>query len=294
MKIIFIGCVISSEIFLKRLLLEKKNVVGVITKEKSYFNSDFVDLGKVCEESEIDYIYTKNINDEDVKKYIKEKMPDLILCLGWSQLLDEEILDIPRIGCIGFHPAELPCNRGRHPLIWALVLGLNETASTLFFLDKYADKGDIISQKKIKIDYEDDAMSLYKKVMDCAKEQLIDVLNKIERKELQIIPQSVEQGNCWRKRGKEDGKIDWRMSSRSIYNLVRALTKPYVGAHFVYKDTEYKVWKVTEILDKRYENIEPGKVIKSLEDGTVLVKTGDNLIKIIEYDKVILKDGDYL
>lgn len=294
MKIIFIGCVISSEIFLKRLLLEKKNVVGVITKEESYFNSDFVDLGKVCEESEIDYIYTKNINDEDVKKYIKEKMPDLILCLGWSQLLDEEILDIPRIGCIGFHPAELPCNRGRHPLIWALVLGLNETASTLFFLDKYADKGDIISQKKIKIDYEDDAMSLYKKVMDCAKEQLIDVLNKIERKELQIIPQSVEQGNCWRKRGKEDGKIDWRMSSRGIYNLVRALTKPYVGAHFVYKDTEYKVWKVTEILDKRYENIEPGKVIKSLEDGTVLVKTGDNLIKIIEYDKVVLKDGDYL
>ncbi|MFQ8877714.1 MAG: hypothetical protein ACLR7N_03875 [Roseburia hominis] len=42
-------------------------------------------------------------------------------------------------------------------------------------------------------------------------------------------------GNVWRKRGKRDGEIDWRMSSRAIYNLVRALTKPYVGAHFVYR-----------------------------------------------------------
>ncbi|WP_408641721.1 DUF4422 domain-containing protein [Sporofaciens musculi] len=55
-------------------------------------------------------------------------------------------------------------------------------------------------------------------------------------------------GNSWRKRGKTDGKIDWRMSVRAIYNLVRALAKPYVGAHFEYQGLEYKVWKVKEIV----------------------------------------------
>lgn len=294
MRIVFIGCVMSSEEFLNRLLLEGKNVVGVITKQKSDFNSDFVDLKRLCEENGMDYFYTTNVNGEDVKNYIKEKKPDLILCLGWSQLLDKEVLEIPKIGCIGFHPAELPYNRGRHPLIWALALGLNKTASTLFFMDQYADSGDIISQEEIRIDYQDDAMSLYHKVMECAKEQLIESLKRIENGELQVISQRKEKGNSWRKRGKEDGKIDWRMSSRNIYNLVRALTKPYVGAHFVYRGKEYKVWKVKEVFDKGYENMEPGKVIKKLENGHVFIKTGDNLIEMIEYDKAVLMVGEYL
>lgn len=121
MKIILIGCVRSSELFLKKLIEINAEIVGVITKEKSNFNSDFVDLGEICRENNIDYLYVKNVNDSLTKEYIRERKADLILCLGWSQLLDKEILDIPKLGSIGFHPAELPNNRGRHPLIWALV-----------------------------------------------------------------------------------------------------------------------------------------------------------------------------
>ena len=127
MRIFFIGCVKTSEIFLKKLLDLELNVVGVITKQTSSFNADFVDLGKVCIENNIDFLYAKNINDPVSEEYILEKKPDIIFCFGWSQLLSERILKIPPKGVIGFHPADLPKKRGRHPLIWALVLGLEET-----------------------------------------------------------------------------------------------------------------------------------------------------------------------
>lgn len=294
MRIVLIGCVKSSELFLKKLIEINAEIVGVITKEESKFNSDFVDLGKLCREHNIDYLYVKNINDSEAKEYIWNKQTDLILCLGWSQLLDKEILSIPSIGSIGFHPAELPCNRGRHPLIWALVLGLERTASTLFFLEEKADAGAILSQEYVDISYFDDAMSLYDKIMSVAVEQLQDVLRALENKTLVERDCDIAKGNLWRKRGKEDGRIDWRMSSRSIYNLVRALTRPYVGAHFSYKEKEYKVWKVKEIFMDGYDNIEPGKVVKVFSDNSFIVKVGDNLIQILECDKIDLNIDEYL
>lgn len=294
MRVFLIGCVKSSEIFLKRLIEMDADVAGVITKSESKFNSDFVDLGEICRNHKIDYLYVHNINDREAKDYIKEKDVDLILCLGWSQLLDEEVLALPRLGCVGFHPAQLPFNRGRHPLIWALALGLEQTASTLFLMDATADTGKIISQKVIEIAYSDDAESLYHKVMDAAVDQLTEVMHDFENHTLNVIEQSAGEGNAWRKRGKEDGRIDWRMSSKSIYNLVRALTKPYVGAHFLHEDREYKVWKVQERFEKGYENIEPGKVVRVISDNNFWVKAGDNLIEVMECDSIKLKNGEYL
>ncbi len=294
MKILFIGCVKSSEIFLKKLIENRADIVGVVTKSESRFNADFVDLGEICRQNDIDYLYVKNANDTIAKEYMKSKDSDLIFCLGWSQLLDEEVLDIPRLGCIGFHPAALPFNKGRHPLIWALALGLEETASTLFLMDAKADTGKIVSQKSVKIAYEDDAGSLYDKVMETAVSQLVEVIRDFESGSVNLISHLPDEGNSWRKRGKEDGKIDWRMSSKNIYNLVRALTRPYVGAHFLYDNDEYKVWKVREVFVKGYENIEPGKVVKVISGNNFIVKTGDNLIEILECDIVTIKEGAYL
>ena len=294
MRILFIGCVQSSYLFLEKLIANKKNIVGVITKKSSSFNSDFCDLSDLCKEHYIDYKYVSNINDLENKEYIREKRVDLILCLGWSQLLDAEVLSLASKCCVGFHPAELPSNRGRHPLIWALALGLEQTASTLFLMDENADTGKILSQEIVSIDYTDDAETLYKKVMAVAVVQLIDVVNSFEQNNAMFISQDGKVGNSWRKRGKKDGEIDWRMSSRGIYNLVRALTKPYVGAHFCYDNKEYKVWKVREIYDDHYKNIEPGKVLCCISKNQFVVKTGDNLIEVMMCDDIALCEGEYL
>ena len=62
-------------------------------------------------------------------------------------------------------------------------------------------------------------------------------------------PQDNKKANYWR-RGEIDGKIDWRMSSKNIYNLIRSLSKPYVGAHFEYENKKIKVWNSEMIEEK--------------------------------------------
>jgi methionyl-tRNA formyltransferase len=294
LKIVFIGCVKSSEIFLRTLIEHKFNIVGVVTKEKSSFNSDFCNLSDLCDKKSVDYIYANNINDAEIVEYIADKQPDIIYCFGWSQLIKKDILRIPLKGIVGFHPAELPFNRGRHPVIWALFLGLKKTASTFFLMNEGADTGDIISQELIDISYEDTANSLYDKISNVAKHQIIKFTNEFQNNELNVKKQDVSLGNLWRKRNVNDGKIDWRMSSLAIYNLVRSLTKPYVGAHFMFDEKEVKVWTVKEIITDQYKNIEPGKVVKYVSPNNFYVKTFDNLINVIDCENVDLKEGAYL
>lgn len=293
-KILFIGCVESSYKLLSELIIHHKNVVGVITKEESKFNSDFCDITPLCKENDIPFHYVQNVNDEDSLEFIKLLSPDICFCFGWSQLLKEELIGLFPDGAVGFHPAALPNNRGRHPLIWALALGLEETASTFFMINVGADEGDIVSQRKVSISYEDDARTLYDKVMDTAIEQEIELVDALESGHQVRVSQKPEVGNSWRKRGKSDGQIDWRMPSRGIYNLVRSLTKPYVGAHFVFRDIEYKVWKVEEVDTQEFENIEPGKVLAVHDNGTVDVKAGIGGIRLLEFDRLEINMGDYL
>lgn len=294
MKILFIGTVEFSKTVLEHLIKLDQNIVAVLTKEKSDFNADYADLSEICIESGIEYQWVKQVNNPDVLSYIKNKEPDIIFCFGWSQLLKEELLSIPKLGVLGFHPALLPQNRGRHPIIWALALGLKETGSTFFFMDQGADSGDILSQEKIAIDYNDDAQSLYDKITDTALKQIEEFCPLLANGAYKAIKQSEDNANSWRKRGPSDGEIDWRMSSSSIYNLVRALTKPYVGAHFIINNDEVKIWKVEEVINSLYDNLEPGKIIEINSDNTFLVKAGDHCIKVLEHGLKNRIDVEYL
>lgn len=295
MRILYIGCVISSYVFLDALIESGSEIVGIITKQSSEFNSDFKDITPLCKKSNIPYIYVKNINDDNSIEFIRKCNPDIGYCFGWSQLVKEDVIKLFPKGMVGYHPAALPCNKGRHPIIWALALGLNSTASSFFMIDKEADTGDIISQCYVEIEYEDNAEILMNKLLKCGSKQVVELTREIEDGTIKRIPQSKMEGNSWRKRGKADGQIDWRMSSRAIYNLVRALTRPYVGAHFVYGNRDIKVWAVKELIcnNGKYNNIEPGKIVNVTEDSFI-VKTGDNLIEVIEYDEVELIPGEYL
>ncbi len=293
MKILFIGCVQSSYTLLRKLINIHANVAGVITKKESSFNSDFRDLFPLCQKYHIECIYVQNINDYESMNFIQKVNADIGFCFGWSQLIKEKIINLLPKGIIGFHPALLPYNRGRHPIIWALFLGLPETASTFFQIDTTADTGDILLQEKIEITYEDDAGTLYKKIMETACNQIELLVKGLEQNSLVHVQQH-PQGNTWRKRGINDGRIDFRMSGRSIYNLVRSLTKPYPGAHIVKAQKQYRVWKVCEIEMTGLEHIEPGKILEIYNDGTFDVKAADKIIRVLECDKISLKKGEYL
>jgi methionyl-tRNA formyltransferase len=276
MRIFFIGTVDFSFVALETLIKHGHRIVGVATKEASVFNSDFNDLTPLCIDQNIPYKHVNDINHEKNIAFIRQLNPEIIYCFGWSSLIKAELLSIPKIGVVGYHPALLPYNRGRHPIIWALALGLDQTGSTFFFMDEGADTGDIVSQEIIPISKTDTAYSLYSKIIDTAIPQILEFTKQFEQGVILSERQPSGVGNTWRKRGKSDGRIDFRMNSERIYNLVRALTKPYVGAHFECGNEDIKVFE-SRISDCDLPNIEPGKILEA-ENDWIKVKTADSAI----------------
>ena len=297
MKIGFIGCVESSLLALNVLLSLKEHnieVVAVITKDRSTFNADHVDLSCVCKINDIPCHFEDN-NKNASMEFMRLYQPDIIYCFGWSYLIENEFINMPPKGFIGFHPAKLPQNRGRHPIIWALALGLEVTASTFFQMEEGADTGPILSQVDIRISEKDDAKDLYNKILDSMASQVKDFTLALASGTAKFKPQDQNKATNWRKRTRKDGLIDWRMQAADIYNLVRALAKPYPGAEFLYLN-ELQTVRESKISKELFSrNIEPGTIL-SIGDSSMMVKTGGNTaieLLNLEMDK-LPQIGDYL
>ncbi len=280
MRIIFVGSVYFSFKILEHLININANVVGVISKKESKINSDFYDLGPFCEDFNLPNLSTRDINNEESFNWIKNLMPDVIYCFGWSNIIKEPLLNLPEKGIIGFHPSLLPLNRGRHPLIWAKVLGLKESGTTFFEMDKNADSGPIISQEKFLIEEQDTAKDLYKKIIANGKKQVEKFTLQLEHNKEKKVLQP-KNSNYWRKRNYKDGEINFSMATQKIVNIVRALTSPYPGATFSFKGEKIIIWSIEKGNNNQY-NIEPGKVI-GLDKNKVEVKTGDGSIILIDH-----------
>ena len=297
MKIGFIGCVKFSKAALELIAGMSEDGIEiscVMTKSESVFNSDHVDLSSFCREKGIPFHFETG-NHEDNLRFFSLHKPDVIYCFGWSHLLNSSMLALPPKGVVGFHPAALPANRGRHPLIWALVLGLKETGSSFFFMDEGADSGPIISQKNISIAQSDDAGLLYKKVAQVALEQIREFSLALLHNRVDAREQEHTKATYWRKRVREDGLIDWRMSAVDIYNLVRALSAPYPGAEFNYKGQLFKIDRVRVYRQCINVNIECGKVL-DVDDNQFLVKCSGNSAVWVELHNCdsVPKTGEYL
>jgi methionyl-tRNA formyltransferase len=295
MKVVFIGCVNFSYSALEKVVsLNDAKLVGIITRRESPINADFRSLEPIAISKGIPCFFATGNNQHDMAAWLREVHPDVIYCFGWSYLLRPEILSIPPLGVLGFHPAALPQNRGRHPLIWALALGLTGTASTFFFMDEGADSGDILSQRPVAISASDDAGTLYEKVTGIALEQIAEFTPQLASGQFPRQPQDHGQANYWRKRRATDGRIDWRMSAAGIHNLVRALTRPYPGADCTFEGRHIKVWKTAVSPRPGPANIEPGKVLQT-QGNTILVKCGEGALTLVDHEFPLLPPkGSYL
>lgn len=296
LKVAFIGCVEFSEIMLNTLKDQPGiEIVGVVTRQASTFNADFRSLEPLADEIGCP-VHLADGNDQGaIADVLRDVAPDLVYCFGWSYLLGEQVRSIPRLGVVGYHPAALPKNRGRHPIIWALALGLSETASTFFLMDEGADSGDIVSQVEVPIAFEDTARTLYDKLADVAKAQLADMTARFVAGTVQPRPQDSAQANTWRKRGPADGRIDWRMGAETIYNLVRALSEPYVGAHIEHAGQNHTVWKAALGPDGPDvpANLEPGLVL-GVENGVTVKCAGGSIVLQDIEPALDVQPGDYL
>ncbi|MFA5093793.1 MAG: methionyl-tRNA formyltransferase [Candidatus Omnitrophota bacterium] len=294
-RYVFIGSVEFSASCLKAMLEEGVNIVEIMcpVKLSAAHNNDYNDLAVPAVRYGKKVHYFRNVSEE--ANHIKAAKPDVIFVIGFSQIVPESILRIPAIGCIGSHPALLPQNRGRHPLVWALANGLKKSGMTLFWLDRGVDSGDIWQQEAFNIKDNDCARSLYKRAEKIAARLLTRGVKEIERGVIRRKRQDHSRANYWRKRMEEDGRIDWRMSSKRICDLIRALSEPYPGAHCIYRGEQIKIWKAAILSNTdKYDNLEPGKVL-SIAGREVSIKTGDGAVKIIRHTfKPLPKEGSYL
>lgn len=294
LRIVFVGCVDLSHALLRHLLtVPEAQVVGVITKVRSAQNSDFRSLEELATAAGCPVLLSNGKDHEAVLQFIATVSPDVTYCFGWSHLLPAEVLAVTPLGAIGYHPAALPANRGRHPIVWALALGLTETASTFFQMEDDADAGSILDQVPVSVAPTDDAAALYEKLAQAACRQLGPLTAAIAANAFTATPQRKSDTNTWRKRGHDDGKIDWRMSAQAIHDLVRALSRPYVGAHCEAAGETVRVWRV-ELGPQALANLEPGKVLE-VADGSILVKCWDRTVRLVEHEFGDLpQEGSYL
>jgi methionyl-tRNA formyltransferase len=295
LRIAIISCVRFGQVLLEELAsMTTVEICGIVTRKNSHYNADFCDLSLTPGMEEVPVYWAAGVDQIAMESWLQQISPDVIFCLGWSYLLKREILSIAPHGVVGYHPALLPRNRGRHPIIWALALGLRETGSTFFLMDEGADSGPILSQKSVKIDDEDNASTLYTKLELVAKAQMRQLVEEFRVDLARPCPQDHSLATSWRKRTKSDGKIDWRMRAESIHNLVRALSPPYPGAYFEYDAREVRVWK-TRLGGNSLLDIEPGYILSS-NQTMVNIQCGMGTCIILEdYDMDLpLLAGRYL
>lgn len=279
MRIVFIGAVEIGYEILKSIYTTEYDVDTVFTLpfEMKDSTSGFIDFEPLTKSNNSNLIRVKDINITKHIDKIRNIKPDLIIVCGWQRLVCKEILDIPRLGTIGFHSSLLPKYRGRAPVNWAIIMGEKETGITMFYLTTDADDGDIIAQKSFPILFNDDCNTVYKKSASAGAKLIKEYLPKILNDTVEKIHNPSANFPAYPKRTPNDGLIDFNRSALDIYNFVRALTKPYPGAYY-YDDNGNKVivWKIEIVFDK-----------SRLKQNDIVLKTLDNKIRIIDFEKVI-------
>lgn len=213
-------------------------------------------------------------NIEELKKY----NPDVIVVVAYGQILNKEILNMPKYGCINVHASLLPKLRGAAPLNWAIINGEDHTGVTTMKMDVGLDTGDMLLKSEVEIDENMNVGELHDILMEKGAELLIVTLEKIEKNELTPHMQDDSLSNYAPMFNNENRKIDWNKSAKQIHDLVRGLS-PWPTAYFTMEDKQVKVYEST-YSNERINHV-PGYVIKADNEG-IFVTTGNGIVILKE------------
>jgi UDP-4-amino-4-deoxy-L-arabinose formyltransferase/UDP-glucuronic acid dehydrogenase (UDP-4-keto-hexauronic acid decarboxylating) len=224
-----------------------------------------------------------NVNEPVWVEEIAKFKPDCLFSFYYRQILSEDILRIPAFGAYNLHGSLLPAYRGRVPVNWAIIKGEKVTGVTLHHMTGKADAGDIVGQRRVEIDFYDTARTLMDKLCRAAGELLDELLPRIKAGTAPRITQDENKATRFKGRKAEDGKIDWTKPANAIYNLVRAVTRPYPGA-FTFLPDGKKLYVWWCLPDERYSSDRDEIGILYSEDGAVYVWAGRGRVRLLEIE----------
>ncbi len=280
MKIIFFGTPDFAVPSLKILIDNHYKIEAVITvpdKEKGRgLKKEPSPIKKFALDRNLRVLQPESLKDEKFQNDLKELKPDIGVVVAYK-ILPFEVYSIPAYGTFNLHASLLPKYRGAAPIQWALINGEKITGVTTFFLREKVDTGNIILQKEVEIDDNDNFQTLHDKLSKIGAELVLETIRKIESGNFETRPQNDSEATLAPKITKEICRINWNQPAFKIHNLVRGLS-PTPTAFTIFDNKIFKIYQ-TKILDINSNDL-PGRI--KILNGELLVNTQDKMIAILE------------
>jgi methionyl-tRNA formyltransferase len=233
LRIIFMGTPELAAVSLEALRREPAfEIVAVVTQPDRPKGRDLKlkpsPVKEIALRAGLPVLQPEKARDENFIAELRRWQPDLIAVAAFGQILPKSILELPRFGCLNVHTSLLPKYRGAAPIQWAILNDETETGVTIMKMDAGMDTGDILTQQATPIRSEDDAETLHDRLAQLGAELLVRTIPDFVAGKIQPRPQPAGQATHAPKIKKEDGRIDWRLPARAIWNRVRAFA-PWPG-----------------------------------------------------------------
>lgn len=198
---------------------------------------------KVCAQKHgIPVFQPVKIKEPEAVEALRGYGADIFVVAAFGQILSEEILEMPKYGCVNIHASLLPKYRGAGPIQWAIINGEKITGVTIMQMDKGLDTGDMLFKAKVEIDPDETADTLHDKLAAAGAGLIVEALAKIEAGDVTPVKQNDEE-SCYAKMlHKSMGKIDWNMEADKLDCLIRGLIS-WPGAFTVYRGKTLKIWQ---------------------------------------------------
>lgn len=228
--------------------------------------------------SDIPVYQPEKIRKSEEIEVLKSLNPDIIVVVAYGQLLSQEILDIPKFGCINVHASLLPKYRGAAPINWVIVNGEKETGVTTQYMVKKLDAGDVIHKEVVSITPEMTAGELYGILSDMGKNIILKTVNEIDKGIIRRQAQD-ESLTCYAPlMDKEMAIIDWTKTALEINCLIRGFN-PWPIATTTIDGGKLKLFTST-VTDIK-SSAKPGEIVKVSKEG-IYVSCSDVLLLLSE------------
>ena len=285
---------------LKALYEAKYDIIGVVTNIDKPKGRGMKMVASPVKEYAIEknlqvYQPIKVRNNPEFLEEVKKLNPDLICVVAYGKILPQELLDIPKYGCVNVHGSLLPEYRGAAPIQWAVLNGDKKTGVTTMFMNAGMDTGDMILKEEVEIGDDETTGELWDRLKMIGANLLIKTVKEIENGTATRTKQP-EEGTMAPMLSKEMAKIDWKnKTANEIKNLVRGLN-PIMGAYTFLDGKKIKFWKVqtlteNELLEKFQELAEYKYHLNKMQAGTVLfsddkkglfIKANGGILQVLE------------
>ena len=229
-------------------------------------------------ELNIPIIETDNVHSDELFNQLNNLNADLFVVVAFS-ILPDNIIDIPKYGCVNIHPSLLPKYRGSSPIQYALLNGDKETGVSIINLNSKIDSGAILGQKTFSIPNDANFGYMYEKLGIIGSELLIKVIEDIKNDRVITRIQDESKKTLAPKIKKQQYKIDWSQPSNQVYNQIRAFD-PYPGAYALLNGKRIKLFGVKKEGNHCKNNAQTGQLL--IIDNFLLIKTLTDCISISE------------